>query len=84
MIGGPERELTSRDQAGSFAMVFMMEQMAHESHESFMDFPVSTQTDIMDEKYHELRFDVKMVLQENMHVGQDSFGQDLEEEDPNR
>ena len=47
-------------------------------------FPVSTQTDIMDEKYHELRFDIKMVLQENMHVGQDSFGEDLEEEDPNR
>ena len=36
-VRDPERELTHRDQVGSFAVVFMMEYMAQETHSSFMD-----------------------------------------------
>ena len=32
-----DRELTHRDQVGSFAMVFMMENMVSQSHSSFME-----------------------------------------------
>jgi len=33
----PERELTHRDRVSSFAMVFMLEYMAQETHSSFID-----------------------------------------------
>ena len=47
-------------------------------------FPVSTQTDIMDESITNYVLTSKWSCRRNMHVGQDSFGEDLEEEDPNR
>ena len=65
----PERELTHRDQVSSTALVFMMEFMAQEFHSLFLDmFPEPSQTDITDEEYHELRLDIKKILDDNKNI----------------
>ena len=70
------------------AMVFIMEYMTHGNSLLLHGyFPVTSQTDITDERYHELRLDIKKVLKENKRINQSSFEEeddpDLEEDDPN-
>jgi hypothetical protein len=69
-------------------MVLMMEYMVAKSHSSFMEvFAPATRFDISDEDYHELRLELKRLVNDNKNFGPSNFEdvekKDLMDDDPN-
>jgi uncharacterized secreted protein with C-terminal beta-propeller domain len=55
-------------------MVLMMEYMVAKSHSSFMEvFAPATRFDISDEDYHELRLELKRLVNDNKNFGPSNF-----------